>query len=248
MNINKYKTALINFGLKENEASVYVTNLVLGPTTILLISKETGIRRTTVYEIVKSLIAKGLITTELKGFKKFYCASHPQNLTSIFESKRDKFEMVIPELTTFYKTNGSESVIKTYESLDSIKSVYREILKSFKSRDFCYVVSDTDKFIKEDPKFFTKYIEERAKLNLDLKIIITDSPASQERKKFARNYGAQIKILPPETVLTATFTVTNNILLTQTVENQLMAITTNNKEMISLQKNLFELIWNSIKE
>jgi sugar-specific transcriptional regulator TrmB len=248
MNSNKYKKALIGFGLKENEADVYISALKLGPTPILPIAKETGIRRTTIYEIIESLISKGLVTTELKGFKKLYCAAHPQNLVSIFENKKENLEIIIPELTTIYKAQGSENSIKTYESLVSIKSLYLDILNSYKSGDFCYVIGDTDKFIKDDPKFFMKYIEDRAKMDLDIKIIVADSAASRERKKYERNFNCHIKILPKETTLSANFTVTKDIFLTQAVENQQLAITTNNKEIINLQKNLFEMIWNSLKE
>jgi sugar-specific transcriptional regulator TrmB len=248
MQINKYKNALIGFGLKENEADVYVSALKLGPTPILPIAHETGIRRTTVYEIIKSLTSKGLMTTELKGFKKLFCATHPQSLVSIFENKKDNLETMIPELTTLYKAQGSGNSIKTYESLGSIKSLYTEILNNYRSGDFCYVVGDTDKFIQNDPKFFMKYIEDRAKLNMNIKVIIADSEMSRERKKNARNYNSQIKILPENTKLSANFTVTKNIFLTQAVEGAQLAITTNNKEIINLQKNLFEILWNSLPE
>lgn len=248
MQTNKYKNALIGFGLKENEADVYVTALKLGPTPILPIARDTGIRRTTVYEIIKSLTAKGLITTELKGFKKLFCATHPKNLISIFENKKETLETVIPGLTTLYKTQGNTDSIKTYESLESIKSLYLELLDNYRSGDFCYVIGDTDKFIKDDPKFFMKYIEDRAKINLDIKIIVTDSEASRERKKYEKNYNSKIKILPKDTKLSANFTVTKDILLTQAVEDKHLAITTTNKEIIGLQKNLFEIIWNSLPE
>jgi sugar-specific transcriptional regulator TrmB len=248
MNINKYKTALINFGLKEAEADVYISALKLGPTPILPIARETGIRRTTVYEIMKSLTTKGLMSTQLKGFKKLYCASHPHNLISIFENKKESLKTIIPELTTIYKAQGTADSIKTYESLPAIKSLYLEILDSYRSGDYCYVIGDTDKFIKDDPKFFMKYIEDRAKINLDIRVIVTDSEAARERKKHARNFNSKIKILPKDTKLSANFTVTKDIFLTQAVEDKHLAITTNNKEIIGLQKNLFEIIWDSIPE
>lgn len=248
MNINKYKAALMDFGLKEDEAKVYVSALTLGPTTILSIAKETDIRRTTVYEIIKSLTSKGLMNTELKGFKKLYCATHPQNLISIFENKKNSLETIVPELTTLYKTQGAESTIKTYESLDSIKSLYREILESYRSGDYCYVIGDNDKFLKADPHFFTKYIENRAKLKIDIRIIVADSESARERKKYARNFNSQVKILPQSSPLAANFTVTSHIFVNQAVENQLLAIATTNKDIVSLQKNLFEVIWNSIPE
>jgi sugar-specific transcriptional regulator TrmB len=248
MNINKYKNALIEFGLTENEVKVYLATLSLGPTTILSISKETDIRRTTVYEIIKSLISKGLMVTELKGFKKLFCATHPQNLISIFENKKDNLEIIVPELTAFYKIEGTEDNIKTYQGIDSIKSLYREILNTYRTGDFSYIIGNNEKFFALDPKFFNKYIEDRAKLNLDVRIIVDDSESSRERKKYARNFNSQIRILPKNANLPANFTVNKNLFLTQTLENKVMALTTSNKDIIGLQKNLFEIIWNSLPE
>lgn len=248
MNINKYKNTLIEFGLKENEVKVYLSALSSGPTTILSIARDTGIRRTTVYEIIKLLISKSLMVTELKGFKKLFCATHPQNLITIFENKKDKLETIVPELSSFYKIEGAEDTIKTYQSLDSIKSLYREILASYCSGDFCYIIGNNDKFFALDPKFFNKYIEDRAKLNVDVRIIVDDSESSRERKKYAQNFNSQVRILPKDTAIPANFTVTSNIFLTQTLENKIMALTISNKDVINLQKSLFEVIWNSIPE
>ena len=248
MNINKYKNALIGFGLNESEAKVYVTSLELGPTSILSISKKAGIRRTTVYEIIKSLTSKGLMITELKGFKTFYCATHPQNLISIFENKKESLEIIVPELTSIYKSQGSENSIKTFESLDSIKTLYQEMLNNYKSGDFCYIIGNNDKFFALDSKFFKKYIEDRAKLDIDVRIIVDDSESSRERKKFARNLNSQVRILPKDTNIPANFTVTNHVFLTQTLENNISASTISNKDIIDLQKNLFLTIWNSLPE
>jgi sugar-specific transcriptional regulator TrmB len=248
MSINKYKNALIGFGLKESEAQVYVAALELGPTTILEISKKTGIRRTTVYEIIKALISKGLMITESKGFKKLYCSTHPQNLVSIFENKKETLEIVIPELTSLYKSKGGDNSIKTYESLESIKNLYLEILDNYRSGDFCYIIGNNDKFFGLDPKFFKKYVEDRAKLNIDVRIIVDDSESSHERKKYAKNLNSQVRILPPNMPLPANFTVTNHVFLSQTFESNRMATTVSNKDIINLQKNIFEFIWNSIPE
>jgi len=245
---SKYVTALKEFGLRHNEALVYISALHLGPTSVMAISADTKIRRTTVYEIIKSLSARGLMTTELKGFKKTYHASSPENLISIFENKKEKFLGTIPELMTFFKTDGAEDVIKTHESIESIKALYLDVLNSYRKGDFCYIVGNTEKFIEEDPKFFTKYIEDRAKMELDLKIITTDSEIARERKKFDRNFGAKIKILPPNLKFNASFTVTKNIVITHSTEGRLVAISTNNKNFISMQKNIFEVLWSSVSE
>ena len=248
MSINKYKTALTGFGLNENEIKVYISTLEVGPTTVINISQKTGIRRTTVYELIKSLIGKGLMIVDMRGFKKLYTATHPQNLKNILESKKENLEVILPELSSLYKAQGGENSIKSYEGLDSIKNLYLDILDDYRSGDFCYIIGNNDKFFGLDSKFFKKYVEDRAKLNLDVRVIVDDSESSRERKKYAKNLNSQVRILPKNMSLPANFTVTNHVFLTQTFDNKVMALTVNNKDMISLQKNIFEFIWNSIPE
>ncbi|MEI6238668.1 MAG: helix-turn-helix domain-containing protein [bacterium] len=248
MKTDKYKNPLIDFGLSENEASVYISALKLGPTAILPLSRETGIRRTTVYTVIETLKLKGLISVELKGFKHLFVAAHPKMLSSIFESKKKKLEAIIPELTTIQKSSGSESVIRSYEGIASIRSLYENVLDTLRTDDFCYVVSDTEKFVEKDPDFFTDYMQRRARMKIDLKAMLRDSPVARERQKFAKNWGASIKILPANTLFDANFTVTNHILVIQDLSESSLAIATENKSYISLQKTLFETIWNSIPD
>ena len=66
--------SLIQFGLNENEAKIYLASLSQGATTILKLSKHSDIKRTTVYEVVTSLERKGLMKKEVRGFKTLYSA------------------------------------------------------------------------------------------------------------------------------------------------------------------------------
>ena len=55
MRDEKLLTILKNIGLSETEANVYLTALSLGPTTILKIARGSGVKRTSVYDVVSAL-------------------------------------------------------------------------------------------------------------------------------------------------------------------------------------------------
>ena len=61
------KEILIDFGLSEHEALVYLSSLMLGPSTVNKIAKHSGVKRTTVYPVVESLKRKGIMNIQLKG-------------------------------------------------------------------------------------------------------------------------------------------------------------------------------------
>ncbi|MFH0856689.1 MAG: helix-turn-helix domain-containing protein, partial [bacterium] len=128
----KLKSILTDLGLSENEAGVYLAALSQGPSTILKIAKIAGVKRTTVYPVVEALKQKGLMSEELKGWKKLYAPVSPEKLNSIIEARREKFKNALPEFMAMYNLKGNKSFIKYYEGLQAVKSVYDDLLKDLR--------------------------------------------------------------------------------------------------------------------
>ena len=85
----KYISILSQLGLSETEASVYLAGIKSGATSILQLSKISGVKRTTVYTIVDSLIANGLMRIDIKGFKKYYVTEPPEKLEQILVRQKN---------------------------------------------------------------------------------------------------------------------------------------------------------------
>jgi sugar-specific transcriptional regulator TrmB len=109
MNKNQLIKTLSSFGLSKNDALVYVAGLSLGPSTILKLSKEAGIKRTTTYSVVESLKQKGLIFVEQKGWKQYYVSENPEKLKSIIERKKENLQESLPSLLSLYNMHGYDS-------------------------------------------------------------------------------------------------------------------------------------------
>lgn len=101
---------LEQFGLSENEAIVYQAAIELGETSPFVISKFTGIARTSVYSVLTDLALKGLIELEsATGLMKQQTkvkAKNPSTLREILWAKRAdlvKKEVDILEILPFLK-------------------------------------------------------------------------------------------------------------------------------------------------
>src|SRR3989338_2088114 len=106
---------LKNLGLSTNEASVYFASLALGPATIIRIARSAEMKRSTVYSVIEGLQQRGLMTIEVKGFKKLYSAEDPVKLEKILESRQKDFRSVLGEFAALYNLKGGESFIKYYQ-------------------------------------------------------------------------------------------------------------------------------------
>ncbi len=83
---------LLELGLSDKEAQVYLAMLSLGPSGILEISKAAGVTRTTTYAIVEDLQRRGLVSSVTKGKRIQYSATSPAALHRLLEKQLDDLE------------------------------------------------------------------------------------------------------------------------------------------------------------
>ncbi len=245
--MNNLQKNLIEMGLSENEATVYLNALSLGKTTILKISKASEIKRTTVYSAVESLKQMGLMKIEQIGWKTFYSAENPDKLERIIENKKQKLQESLPDLKTLYSAEGGSSLIKYYEGVEAIKNIHLDLLDEVKFGEDYWVISDSAKWMSEDQKFFEKFVEKRANKKLNNRLLLQDSEIARKYKQNETIYNMQIKIFPQEIQLSASITITPYKILIHQTTPPVMVMAIENKNIIRLQKELFNFMWNSIK-
>lgn len=241
------KETLIDFGLSEYEAMVYLASLSLGPATVGEIAKQSGVKRTTVYPVIEGLKRKGIMNIQVKGLKKSFVAESPEKLEGIIEQKKDRLKSMMPELTAIQNLKAGESFIRYYEGIEGVKTVYDSILDGLKPGDEYLILSDMERFLKMDREYFTKFIERRVKYNLKVRTIIQDTEDAQYYKKIEKNTNQEIRILDKSADFTANLVILpNKVVITQIVE-PIVSIIIENKSIVDLQRKEFNIIWNSIK-
>lgn len=247
MKNEKLLKLLEDIGLNTNEANVYLSSLSLGPTTVLKISKSSGIKRSTVYDVIDSLKEKGLMRVELNGFKKIYNCENPERLEAILETRKREFSAKLPELMSLYKLEGGESSIKYYTGLKAMKQIYLDTLNEIKYNEEYLIITNQEKWFNLDPDFWMKeYIEERAKLPCKTRLISQDSKIAQEHQKFQKNYNQDFKIFKQDVNVNIDMVLTPNKLIIVDLLPPLTSLIIENKNIIELQKQMFNVIWESI--
>ena len=114
---------LQNAGLSENEAKIYLATLELGQTSVSRIARQAGIKRTTVYLSLESLMAKGLISAIKKDNKTHYYAEDPRDLERIMEERKKEISNLIPQLLAFTNLIDNKPEIRYFEGEEGIKEV-----------------------------------------------------------------------------------------------------------------------------
>jgi len=87
---------LEKLGLNDKESKAYLALLELGEGNIGKIAKKSGIRRTTVYDVIESLLKKGLISSSRKNKRVVYLAEAPRKLEQDLEEKKMVLDRIMP--------------------------------------------------------------------------------------------------------------------------------------------------------
>lgn len=247
MTKNNLAKTLMDLGLDEKEAKVYITSLSLGPSTVLAIAKATDVKRTTVYSVVESLKQKGLIIIEVRGFKKLYTPQPPSRLEILLAEKRKTLQNFMPKLLELYglEGTGAES-IKHYQGLEAVKSVYAKLLSNVKPKDDYLVISNTADWYSADPKYFEKFSRDRAKLPIKIRMLLQDSPIARKMKGLEKFYNGKVKILPENTKLASNVVIIPKMIVIHQLVPPVMAIVIENPVIAKSFMQMFDIMWESV--
>ena len=126
---------LESLGLLESEINTYMTSLQNGPSSVIDLSKETGLSRQGVYTAIQSLGERGLMSSVKRDKKTYYAAEGPEKLLDFAKRKQEEvtertkeLKKILPELEL--KAGGEKPVVRLYEGKEGIKVLLEDTRQS----------------------------------------------------------------------------------------------------------------------
>jgi HTH-type transcriptional regulator, sugar sensing transcriptional regulator len=186
---------LVEIGLNEKEAKIYLASLELGQSVVQDIAKKAGVNRATTYFVIEGLMKMGLMSSFHKGKKQYFVAADPDRLIEVLEQEKNTIEKresslkkLLPQLQSLNNKQKDRPVVKYYEGKKGIKTMVSEILKAAKGEvAMAYSVDALNKLFTEEDKIEWRKV--RIKRNLYTKAIYTykdgvlqNIPKSDSRK------------------------------------------------------------------
>lgn len=245
---NKLITTLQSIGLNDKEADVYLSAVSLGPSSVLKIAQNAGLKRTTVYSVLESLKQKGLVKMNIRGWKTLFEAENPEKLESIVDQMRHEVRRALPEFASVYNLHSSGAFIKYYEGLEGIKQVYQDLLRDVRPHEDYLIISDSVQWLEQDPEFFSQFLERRSKLDINIRALLQDSDLARQYKKTERNLNWKVKILPAGHKLATNMLIIPRRVVINQLKPPLLAMVIENDSVIQMNRELFEIVWRSIPE
>ncbi len=235
---------LEDVGLDENEAKIYLAVLALGEATVLPISKKSGIGRTYCYDILDSLVEKGLVTYVEKRGRRRYSATEPKMIKKLLHEKLTQLDSILPDLEGLYQKAPIRPKVRFFEGREGVEIIHQEILKEAKE---VWFVGSIEDWAKKFPNY-VDYVKAQVKVGIKIRDLVR--PGSGEAQKYAHLYKKPLQELRylPETAKFATDNmVWNNKFVMISYGADLYAVSVESAEIAQTMRVIYEILWKQAK-
>ncbi len=248
---NLLEKQLIEFGLSEKEAKVYLALLELEIAAVSEIAKTANINRSSTYVVLNSLKKKGLIgTSEDKKIQR-YVATSPEMLLREAEDRAQKSENIknkisdiIPELKSMHKDTKHRPIVRVFDGKKGLREIYWDILYTKEAKEL-KTFSDPTTIFRMFPNFMEQALERTSK---GIKMYAV-CPATKEVLELCKNAPSTDEII---TIPYEKFKSSNNVAIygnkiALASPKEEFGIIIENKEIADVMKNIFDLSWQEAK-
>lgn len=167
---------LIEVGLRENEAKVYIALLGLGQTTVGQIAEKSGLHKQLVYYAAQGLEERQLITTtEVKGRKRFTIMD-PVLLKDYAQRRLEQVQILIPKLLELTAKDKVEEKVGIFRDNKGVHQYYLSSIRNQPKGSEVYILGvDSKRYFKifdQEGIEYKNFEGERVRRNIGLKLLL----------------------------------------------------------------------------
>ncbi len=235
---------LHKLGFTEKETIVYLACLEHGPETISNLARLSGLKRPTLYNLVRDLLAKGFLILIRRNKKTLYDAEKPKKLLTSIRARANELEQCLPELEAIRNKAQEEPNIQIYESSEAVKNLYDQIYDYLNTtNEVCFFTSIED-ITQNLPQVLNAYFAKIRK-NHKVRELIPDNSAGKKYAKIlrAKKLNHEVRLLPDQFAIFNDLVIYDNKVVIASFKKRIHAALFENQEIFLTIKALFEWAW-----
>jgi HTH-type transcriptional regulator, sugar sensing transcriptional regulator len=241
---------LLELGLSEKEAQVYLAMLELGPTGVNDIAKKAEVNRSTTYLHLESLARRGLASHVEREGKTVYTAESPKRLEQLIhdeqaelKTKQKKLGESLPYFMALFNAIEDKPKVRFFEGEEGIVTV-RELLKETDGEFLTFTAIDEgtvemSKIEEEQRKRVTRWKTGRCVMSVKTGCAVPEFDR--------RNW--KVRFISYETSpFTGELNMIGDTVAACVLKSKPMAFVVQSPEMANLFRTLFEYVWSTAGE
>lgn len=129
-------SVLSEIGLSEPEVAVYLATLESGSRPASIIAKKARLKRGHTYNVLGSLIQKGIIQVFVKNGTRYFTSSAPDSLVSLVEHRelaiaeqKRKLVDLVPKLQRLANPHSAPPKVRFFQGVHGVREIFEDTLK-----------------------------------------------------------------------------------------------------------------------
>lgn len=246
---------LKNIGLTNSEARVYETLLKTGKSTASNILFHAQLNSGRIYDILKSLESKGLVSTIKEGNISLFIASSPERVLDYLnekiknvENQKKDFENELPKLKQTFSNTQQNTDVELFVGVKGQKTAYdilfAEVKKDKEKELIVQGITESKRYPKEVLDLLRFYVyKKRKELKLKVKKIV-DYNARNEKLYLEDN--SEIKYLPFTS--TTSIQALGDVVMVQFPVDPVITLIIRNNNIAQDYKKQLKFLWKIAKK
>lgn len=233
---------LMQYGLSEKEAKVYLACLKIGKATANRIAELSDLARSTTYDLLDKLKPLGLISTCVIDNKIHFIANDPEVLITSLNERKTNIKKIIPSLKNIYQKVGDRPSAEVFQGKIAILKIFDEMLDNAKELKVIGSQANALEKIGYHPeKFKLKRINNKIKIKQVLEI-------SEESKKIKNDSLTQVKFLKSLNKSKEAIFIFNDYVYHIIFQYEISAIKVKSKDHAKAMEIIFDELWKQVKK
>ena len=237
---------LIDFGLSEKEAKVYLALLELGPSSVTEIARRARVTRTNAYHLLSALLTYGLVSSNESESKVIFSPEPPDRFLLLMKEKMNEAERqykeaenLMPEMRSVFHDPEKKVKVRYYEGVEGIITAYEDTLTA-KDKIFGYAsVEYQHSFF---PGYFPEYYERRTGKGIHVECFLAESDDSGRVKEQDKKHLRTTKILPKKFAISPEINIYDDKLAILSLKEK-FGVIIESKEVTGAFKKMFQLAY-----
>lgn len=249
---------LIELGLSNYEAGVYLVLLQHSPTSAGFIAKNLKYSRSTVYAALDKLISKGLVGTTYKNGIKQFIAEQPKRLAEILNEEQrtvvkriELFSKMSDQLQFLSRSNTQVPNIIFFEGWESLKKIYLSMLRAAPKNSTMHIIRSEFYWTPEwtfifGDEWHTHVRNWRTELNIKTQLLINDSKEERKHLPFYKSRKHTMsRFLPKDQSVNdfALYILGDTVSILSLEKNNSVGVKITNQALADNFKKIFKGLW-----
>lgn len=242
------RAELTKQGLSGNQIKTYLAVLSLGRATTIDVARKTGLKRTTVYDVLAGLINLGYVSETKKGKRRLFISEDPSLIVSRFEERLSDMKLLVPALQNMYSASVPIPQVKFYDGINGVQSVFDQLL-NIKSKEQLFWSSITDMVEVLGKRYLESWIKRRVRKGIRSKVLISKQIRSLDSLFEAKeSYLREIHWLPPEFLFNGVCCVFDNKVAYISTRKESFGFIIESEAYSSMMRMVWQSMWAITRE